>query len=97
MKALTPKVPRGRGLYKFNSIDIDWYMRMPTDQSLADPKDEIQPELCQEADATQEPTEPERDSFHIEMHAGIKVIPYFLARFKMWHINLERKVEIVPS
>ena len=38
-------------------------MRTPTDPSLLDPKDEMQPELCEEADATWEPTDPER---HIE-------------------------------
>ena len=37
-----------------NSTAIDWYIRTPTDPSPVDPKDEVQPELCEEAGATLE-------------------------------------------
>ena len=36
--------------------DIDWYVRMPTDSPPADPKAERLPQLCEEEDATLEPT-----------------------------------------
>ena len=38
-------------------------MGMPTDPPADDSKDEMQPELCLEAGATQEPAFPKGDSF----------------------------------
>ena len=49
--------PRG------NSVSIDWYVRMPTDPCPDGSKDVMQPELCEEAGATWEPTDPESDSW----------------------------------
>ena len=50
--------PEIEDLSRCNSADIDMYVRTPTDPSPDDPKDEMQPELCKEAGATQEPTDP---------------------------------------
>ena len=59
-------------------------MRKPTDPPLVDTKDEMQPELQEEASATKEPTDPERLSAStfrwVGMHAGIRVIPCLSAR-----------------
>ena len=62
-----PKAPSGRDFPSGNSTDTDWYLRMPMDPPLVDPKDEMQPELCEEASATQEPTDLEIVGFHIHM------------------------------
>ena len=61
-KHSTPRFPQVVESLRYNRADIDWYMRMPTDPPLADPKDDKQPELCEEAGATWEPAFPERDS-----------------------------------
>ena len=74
-------------------------MRMQKDHSLIDPKDERQPELCEEAGATPQPTLPIIDSVFLHwvvIHTGITVISCLSARFKMWQASLKRKREAVP-
>ena len=71
-------------------------MRIPTDLLLVDPKDETWLELCNEAGATLQPTNPELFSFHNEMGRYVwwnksYIISCLLARVKMQNANLERK------
>ena len=49
---LIPRLPELVGLPRFQRTDIDWYMRMPTDPPLVNPKVEMLLELCDEEDAT---------------------------------------------
>ena len=56
-------MPRLQGVVdfpRFNRTDIEWYIRMPTDPSLVDPKEEMKPKLCEETGASLEPSFPER-------------------------------------
>ena len=50
------KIPR------CSNADVDWYVRMPTDPPLFDPKVEMLPELFEREGATLEPTFPMIDS-----------------------------------
>ena len=80
----------------FNNYDMDWYIRMPTDKPPVDPKVEKQPELCEEEGTTLKPPLPVRDSQlstlrWVGMYAGIRVIPFLLATFKMWQASLEER------
>ena len=54
-------------------------VRMLTDQPFVKPKDEMQPELCEEAAATLKPTFPKRNSFHIEKGKYVCWKEYYLA------------------
>ena len=67
--------------------DIDWYVRMPKDPPLVDPKDEMQLELCKEAGSNLKAMFPEGELAStlswVCMYTVIRVILCLLARFKM--------------
>ena len=55
---LSPRPPEVVDFPRCNNADTDWYMRMPIDPPLADPKVEMMLGQCKEEDATQEATIP---------------------------------------
>ena len=52
---------------RFNNADTDQYKMMQTNQPPADPRVEVQLELCEDEDVIPEPIFPMKISFHIEM------------------------------
>ena len=57
------RVPEVVHFPRCNKSDIDWYLRIPTDPSSADAKDEMQPKLYEQEDATLKPTFNVTDSY----------------------------------
>ena len=52
----TPRLSDVMGFPRCDIADIDWYVRLPRDPHLVDPKVEMQSELCKEEDSTLELT-----------------------------------------
>ena len=93
VECTTPRPLEAVGLPKCNNADTVWYVRMPTDQLLVDPKVENLLGQCME-DTTLEATVPMTDN-QLPHCTGVRVILWFSVRLNIRQASLERKGDTV--
>ena len=86
-KHSTPRFSEVLDFQRFSNADINWYMMIPTDLALVDAKVEMLLELCEEEDATLQPTFSMIGLLASTLrwvcfYAEIRIILCLLARFK---------------